>query len=153
MWRRGGKRPRRQQGKEISTKKQRFGPAPFFLHRSPWAAGLNMPGASPTECNLRCSKMYEFPNFPQRARPAASSSLKSSPLFNLCFDSTIPTTWDSGVAAAGCRPQSAPPPPPPPPDPATRQIIRRSTFVPEASGRLRINSPECITASPFQLFT
>ena len=39
----------------------------LLISQEPWAAGLNMPGASPAERNLLYSKMYELPNFPQQA--------------------------------------------------------------------------------------
>ena len=54
-------------GGTIGTKKAEFWADALLISQEPWAAGLNMPGASPTECNLLYNKMYEFPNFPQQA--------------------------------------------------------------------------------------
>lgn len=57
-------------GKEIRTKKKKkaefFWTGALLISQEPWAAGLNMPGASPTECNLLYNEMYEVPNFPQQ---------------------------------------------------------------------------------------
>lgn len=51
----------------IGTKKQEFWIDALLISQQPWAAGLNVPGAPPTEHNLLDNKMYELPSFPQQA--------------------------------------------------------------------------------------
>lgn len=99
MWRRWGKSPPSQRGMNDRLQKAEFWTDALLISQEPWAAGLNMPGASPTECNLLYNKMYELPSFPQQAWQSASSYLKRTPLLNLCFELTIWTAWDSGEAA------------------------------------------------------
>lgn len=61
------KNPQSQQGRNDRHQKAEFWTDALLISQEPWAAGLNMPGASPTERNLLYNKMYELPNFPQQA--------------------------------------------------------------------------------------
>jgi len=79
----------------IITKKQICWTDALLISQEPWAAGLNMPGAPPTERNLLYNKMYELPKLRSAGLTLCQFLFKKR--INLSSDSL---TLDSGEAAA-----------------------------------------------------